>query len=76
MAKAKSSTDIKDFEKLMIKLENIIEEMNDSDRPLDKNINDFEEAVALYKDLKKILQHSEKKIKLLTDSLKEEDFEN
>lgn len=65
----------KSFEDSMTKLEEIVSELESGDISLDDSIKKFEEGIKLYKSCKDSLAKSEKKIKVLTESLKEEDFE-
>lgn len=57
------------------KLEKIVAQIESGELGLEDSLKKFEEGVALYKDCKKSLGAIEKKIKILTDSFKEEDFE-
>lgn len=64
----------KTFEDSIQKLEDLVENLESGDLTLDESIKKFEEGIKLYKSCKDLLSESEKKIKVLTDSLKEEDF--
>lgn len=64
----------KDFETSLLKLESIVEGLEAGDAGLDANIKSFEEGIKLYKECKGFLQNAEKKIQVLTDSLKEEEY--
>ena len=64
----------KNFEDSIEKLEDLVEQLESGDLSLDDSIKKFEEGIKLYKSCKDILSESEKKVKILTDSLKEEDF--
>lgn len=64
----------KDFESSLLKLEKIVEDLEQGDAGLDANIKSFEEGIKLYKECKGILSNAEKKIQVLTDSLKEEEY--
>lgn len=63
------------FEKALSTLEGIVSELESGKLPLEESIKRFEEGVKLYKSCKSILGNVEKKIKVLTDNLKEEDFQ-
>jgi exodeoxyribonuclease VII small subunit len=71
MVKAKEG----DFEKYLESLEGIVKDLESGNLSLEKSIENFEKGVELYKNCKKILGQSEKKITLLTENLKEEEFE-
>jgi len=71
MAKTKEG----DFEKYLESLEEIVKELESGELSLEKSIDKFEKGVELYKNCKKILNQSEKKISVLTENLKEEEFE-
>ena len=72
MVKAKEK---KELEQMIEELESIVKKLEaDSHISLDASINYFEEGVELYKKCKVVLSEAEKKIKVLTDSLKEEDL--
>ena len=64
----------KSFEDSIEKLESLVENLESGDLTLDESIKKFEEGIKLYKSCKDLLSESEQKIKVLTDSLKEEDF--
>jgi exodeoxyribonuclease VII small subunit len=64
----------KDLETLLVNLEQTVQELEEGELSLDDSIKKFEEGVKLYKDCKTQLSKAEKKIKVLTDSLKEEDY--
>ncbi|MAZ49218.1 MAG: exodeoxyribonuclease VII small subunit [Halobacteriovoraceae bacterium] len=64
----------KNFEDSIEKLEDLVEQLESGDLSLDDSIKKFEEGIKLYKSCKDLLSESEKKVKILTDSLKEEDF--
>mgnify|MGYP000433338505 CR=1 FL=1 len=65
----------KNFEDSIGKLEELVDQLESGDLSLDDSIKKFEEGIKLYKSCKDLLGESEKKIKVLTESLKEEDFE-
>lgn len=56
-------------------LETIVEQLESGEINLDESLKLFEKGVDIYKTCKKSLGDIEKKIKVLTDNLKEEDFE-
>lgn len=64
----------KDFENTLEKLEEIVQGLESGELPLDKSIKEFEEGIKLYKSCKSFLEDAEKKIQVLTDSLKEEEY--
>ncbi len=64
-----------DFEKYLKTLEEIVEELESKELSLEKSIEKFEKGAELYKNCKKILNEAEKKISVLTENLKEEEFE-
>jgi exodeoxyribonuclease VII small subunit len=64
-----------DFEKYLKSLEEIVEELESKELSLEKSIEKFEKGAELYKNCKKILNEAEKKIAVLTENLKEEEFE-
>ena len=63
------------FENNLEKLEKIVQELEGGKFNLEVSLGKFEEGVSLYKDCKQTLSKAEKRIKILTDKLKEEDFE-
>lgn len=73
MANSKKETE--DLEKMISKLETIVKKLEgDKNLSLEESIKQFEEGVSLYKKSKEILNLAEKKVKILTESLKEEDL--
>ena len=64
----------KDFEASLTKLEDIVQNLEGGEASLDANIKSFEQGIKLYKECRVFLQDAEKKIQVLTDSLKEEDY--
>ncbi len=64
----------KDFEASLKKLENIVRELESGEVGLSESLNRFEEGVTLYRSCRETLEKAEKKIKILTDSLKEVDY--
>jgi exodeoxyribonuclease VII small subunit len=63
-----------DLEDSLERLEELVGELESSSISLDESLKKFEEGVKLFKICKTILNKVEKKVKVLTDSLKEEDF--
>lgn len=70
MSKVKES-----FEDSLDKLESVVAQLEGGSLDLDSSIKKFEEGIKFYKSCKIQLDKAEKKIQVLTDSLKEEDFE-
>ncbi len=67
------------FENAIKKLEDIANELENGDLPLEKSVEKFEEGINLSKRCNKILEKAEKKISILIsdgDKLVEENFEN
>jgi exodeoxyribonuclease VII small subunit len=65
----------KDFEKALKQLELIVRELESGDTSLNDSLLKFEEGIELYKSCRKTLETAEKKIKILSDSLKEIDYQ-
>ncbi len=63
-----------DFEASLKKLEQIVRELESGDTSLNESLNQFEEGIVLYKQCRQTLEGAEKKIKILSDSLKEIDY--
>jgi len=74
MAETKKTN--KNFEASLSKLEKIVTELEGGELPLDKSIEKFESGIEIYNDCKDFLTTAEKKIKILTDSLKEDDYQD
>lgn len=68
MAKKKET-----YESKLIKLEEILTDMENSDVSLDEAIKKYEEGMKLYSELYKSIEEAEGKIKILTDD-GEKDF--
>ncbi len=66
----------KNFENKLEKLELLVGKLEGGELSLDESIEKFEEGIKLYKSCKEILDSAEKKISVLTDSLKEEEYTN
>lgn len=65
----------KSFENTLTELETLVSDLESGELELDASIDKFEEGVKLYKNCKTLLGKAEKKISVLTDSLKEENYE-
>lgn len=63
-----------DFEKALKELEQIVKELESGDVNLDQSLKKFEQGIELYKKCRSTLETAEKKIKILSDSLKELDY--
>ena len=65
------------FEELMEKLENIVQELEKGDLNLDASVSKFEEGMRISKECNKILEDSEKRITILLQNegeIAEEEF--
>ena len=62
------------FETSLIELEKIVRELESGDVSLDESLKRFEQGIDLYKKCRQTLEAAEKKIKILSDSLKEIDY--
>jgi exodeoxyribonuclease VII small subunit len=62
------------FEVKLNELEGIVKNLESGELNLDESITKFEEGVELYKNCQTLLTKAEKKIQILTDSLKEEEY--
>ena len=65
------------FEEEMIKLENIVTELEKSDLSLDDSVKKFEEGINISKECNKMLETAEKKISILLENdggIEEESF--
>lgn len=71
MAEAKSSLN---FEIALKELETIVRDLESGDVNLDESLKKFEQGIELYKKCRTTLEAAEKKIKILSDSLKEIDY--
>ena len=72
MEQAKSTT--LDFEASLKELEKIVRELESGDVNLDQSLKKFEQGIELYRNCRSTLETAEKKIKILSDSLKELDY--
>lgn len=64
---------MKDFEKKIARLEQLAEQIRDTDLPLEKSFKIFEEGIALARSLKKELDELQGKVEVLLNSLEEDD---
>lgn len=64
---------MKDFEKKIVRLEQVAEKMREPDTPLEKSFALFEEGVALARELKKDLDEMQGKVEILLNSLEDLD---
>lgn len=62
------------LESKLVELEEIVENLEAGEIDLEESIKKFEKGIKLYKDCKKVIGTAEQKIKVLTESLKEEDL--
>ncbi len=62
------------FENSLLDLEKIVRELESGDVSLDDSLKKFEQGIELYKKCRQTLETAEKKIKILSDSLKEIDY--
>lgn len=63
-----------DFETSLKELEKIVRELESGEVNLDESLKRFEKGIDLYKKCRVTLESAEKKIKILSDSLKEIDY--
>ncbi len=71
METANSTTN---FEVALKDLEKIVQELESGTTNLDDSLKKFEQGIDLYKKCRATLETAEKKIKILSDSLKELDY--
>lgn len=62
------------FEVSLKDLEKIVRELESGEVSLDDSLKKFEQGIELYKKCRLTLEGAEKKIKILSDSLKEIDY--
>jgi len=62
------------FEENLEELEQIVQKLEEGKLNLDDSLKEFEKGIKLYKNCKTKLQSAEKKISVLTESLKEEEY--
>lgn len=65
-----------DFESSLKELEKIVKDLESGDIGLDESLKKFEHGIELYKKCRVKLDSAEKKIKILTESLKEIDYKD
>lgn len=70
----KKSEKIEGLEENLEKLEQVVSELEEGELNLQSSIDKFEEGIKLYKNCKEYLETAEKKISVLTDSLKEVEY--
>jgi exodeoxyribonuclease VII small subunit len=63
-----------DFENSLKELEKIVRELESGEVNLDESLNKFEVGIELYKKCRQTLENAEKRIKILSDNLKEIDY--
>lgn len=68
------TTPKKNFEESLKELESIVSKLESGDFSLEQSLEQFEIGTKLYKQCKEQLLVAEKKIAVLTESLKEEEF--
>ena len=66
----------KTLEDFLGELEKVVSGLESGELSLEDSLKQFEKGVGLYKNCKKILSKAESKISVLTDSLKEDDWNN
>lgn len=64
------------FESALKELEQIVRELESGDVNLDESLKKFEKGIELYKNCRSTLEGAEKKIKILSDSLKELEYKD
>lgn len=75
MKKNSEGEKAKSLEETLAELERIVQELEKGQLPLDASLEKFETGVGLYQACRKSLVAAEKKIKILSDGLKEETWE-
>lgn len=74
MDKKRNTSTSVDFENSLKELEKIVRELESGEVSLDESLKKFEKGIELYRECRNTLDSAEKKIKILTDSLKEIDY--
>lgn len=64
------------YEEMLKKLETIVDEIDDSNLPLEDAVKKFQEGVSIYNKMSKKLEEAEEKVKILLDEKEEEFIEN
>lgn len=72
--KSLESSQKPELEEALLELEKIVQELEKGQLGLNDGLKRFEQGVKLYQDCRSSLEAAEKKVKLLTDGLKEEDW--
>lgn len=62
------------FEAALKDLEKIVRELESGEVSLDESLKKFEKGIELYKNCRQTLEGAEKRIKILSESLKELDY--
>ncbi len=70
----KKNAETPTLEEALTNLEKIVQDLELGQLSLDKSMDKFEEGVKLYKICRQSLESADKKIKILTDALKEENW--
>jgi exodeoxyribonuclease VII small subunit len=65
-----------DFETSLKELEKIVRDLESGETNLDESLKKFEKGIELYKKCRSTLEGAEKKIKILSDSLKELEYKD
>jgi exodeoxyribonuclease VII small subunit len=68
-------TEVMPLEESLTNLEKIVQELEKGQLGLDESLKKFETGVKLYRSCRESLSDAERKIKVLTDDLKEEEWE-
>ena len=63
-----------ELEAALLELEKIVQELEKGQLGLNDGLKRFEQGVKLYQDCRSSLEEAEKKVKLLTEGLKEEEW--
>jgi len=71
---SKSKSENSGFEATLIELEKIVKDLESGETNLEESLEKFEKGIDLYKKCRVTLDQAEKKIKILTESLKEVDY--
>ncbi len=75
MAKKTTTEGAPKLEESLEALEKIVQELEKGQLGVDESLQSFEAGVKLYRSCRQSLEEAEKKIKILTDDLKEETWE-
>lgn len=75
MATKKADQETQNFESGLKELEKLVNDLESGELPLQDSLQKFERGVELYKNCRVTLDQAEKKIKILSDSLKELDYQ-